>query len=119
MALHSGVSGGGAVVKRPLARRRTRGTLVRCRAYVWSKDDLARLDALARRPRDPFPQEHDMVIDSSKDVAAVRTCRGNLKFGAGAVDAEETEAQNLLQSPVQAPISTVTTVAATLIDLSL
>lgn len=57
MALHSGVSGAGAVCKAPQAStskslRRRRGSLVRCRAYVWSKDDLARLDALACRPRE-------------------------------------------------------------------
>lgn len=83
MALHSGVSGAGAVCKPPpvsagKALRRRRGSLVRCRAYVWSKDDLARLDALALRPReasmdDPLLRETDH--DAAQQEFSVLFCK--------------------------------------------
>lgn len=47
-----------------LVRRRGRGSLVRCRAFVWSREDLDRLHNLSMLPRhqlskDVVEQQHD------------------------------------------------------------
>lgn len=140
MALHSGVSGGGAIVKRaPSAagRRRTRGSLVRCHAYVWSKEDLARLEALSRHPReaeprhDPLEQPQDLsaicrqvVVDDDGGFAVSlrRAAKSDANLATRQTAAPESNddgSHSRCQSPVQSALSPVTAVASTLIDLSL
>lgn len=63
MALYAGLPSG-AICKPHcsprMVRRRGRGALVRCRAVIWTKEELERLDSLAHCPREQLSTD---VID--------------------------------------------------------
>lgn len=132
MALHSGVTGLGPVVKRPSSRRRARGSLVRCRAYVWTKEELARLDAMAKVPRDATcKMDHATAKISDVFCASLQKKRdgsakdadeaaSRLDVERDAADLKDSSVSQLCTSPVQnALMPAVTGVASTLIDLRL
>lgn len=74
MARHTGVTSARAVCKpcsspslsrssssNKLVRRRGRGSLVRSRAFIWSKEDLEKLHQLANKPRHQVTPD---IVDS-------------------------------------------------------
>lgn len=109
---------------------------MRCRAYVWSKEDLARLEVLPRKPRDVSAPDLDDTVGISAVMSrhwhpmdsAKRNLTGAVKSDGklclNAVNAEpcsesDDDARRQCLSPSVQPslLPAVSSIASALIDL--